>query len=231
MSAGRKNNKDNLNKVIGISIFSAFAFVVALVCNIIPPVAGFLSLDAKDAVISVAAFVYGPISGVIISLVAALLEFLTFSTTGWYGLVMNFASSAVFSLTAALIYKFRRNINGALIGYLSAIITTAGLMLLLNRFVTPVYLFEYLGIMPKEAATEYVIGIIPTILLPFNLAKSMLNAAVAMLLYKPIVTALRKAKIASGSQNAVKFNRSSVIILIVGAVVLAASITILLLIW
>ena len=215
---------------MGVAIFSALAYVVALVCNVIPPVSGFLSLDVKDAVISIAAFIYGPISGVLIAFIAAFIEFLTFSTTAWYGFIMNFASSAVFSLVAAFIYKFKRTLNGALIGYLSAVILTTGVMLILNNFVTPIYLVEFMK-MPESVAIDTVIDLLPKVLLPFNLAKSIMNAAVAMLLYKPIVSALRKAKIAHGGKSTVSFNKGSVVILIVGGVALATSITILLLIW
>lgn len=222
--------KYDTKKYVGMAIFSALAFVIALVCNIIPPVAGFLSLDAKDAVIAIASFVYGPISAVVISFIAAFIEFITFSTTGWYGLVMNFASSAVFSLTASLIYKKLRSLNGALISFLAAVAATAGVMLILNRFVTPVYLFDYLGAMPEDVAVDYVKGILPTILLPFNFAKALLNSSVAMLLYKPAVSALRRMGIISkGSKTT--FNKSSVIIIIVGVLALAAALTILLIIW
>ena len=225
-----KNNNYDTKKYIGIAIFSAFAFVVALVCNVIPAVAGFLSLDVKDSVIAIASFVYGPISAVIISFIAAFIELITFSTTGWYGFVMNFASSAVFSLTASLIYKKLRNLNGALISFGAAIVLTTSVMLVLNKFVTPIYLFDYVGAMPENAAREYVTSILPTILLPFNFAKALLNSSVAMLLYKPIVTALRKAKIANlgGSTT---FNKGSIIIISVGAGALVASMTILLIIW
>ncbi len=221
--------KIDTKKYIGIAIFSALAFVVALVCNVIPPVAGFLSLDCKDAVIAIASFVYGPISAVLISLIAALIEFLTFSTTGWYGLVMNFASSAVFSLTAALIYKKIRNINGALIAFFAATTATTGVMLLLNRFVTPIYLFDYLRVMPENAAREYVISILPTILLPFNFAKSLLNSSLAMLLYKPLSVALKKAGIVKG-QGSMSFNKSSIVIIISGMIALAAAVALLIVI-
>ncbi len=225
-----KKTKNETQKYIGIAVFSALAFIVAFVCNIIPPVAGFLSLDCKDAVIAIASFIYGPVSAVLISLIAALIEFLTFSTTGWYGLVMNFASSAVFSLTAALIYKKKRNLNGALISFFSAVVLTTGVMLLLNRFVTPVYLFDYLGAMPKAAAEEYVISLLPKVLLPFNFAKSLLNSSVAMLLYKPLSVALKKAKIAKG-EGSMKFNKSSAIIIGVGVIALIVSLAVLLIIW
>lgn len=226
----KKIKKFDTKKYIGIAIFSAFAFVVALICNVIPAVAGFLSLDVKDSVIAIASFVYGPISAVIISFIAAFIELITFSTTGWYGFVMNFASSAVFSLTASLIYKKMRSINGALISFGAAIVLTTSVMLLLNKFVTPIYLFDYVGAMPEGAARDYVSSILPTVLLPFNFAKALLNSAVAMLLYKPIVTALRKAKIANlgGSTS---FNKGSVVIISVGAVALIAALIILLVIW
>ena len=239
-----KRNSQDTEKYIGIAIFSALAFVVALVCNVIPPIAGFLSLDVKDSVIAIASFIYGPIAAVAISFIAALIELITFSTTGWYGFVMNFASSAVFSLTASLIYRRHRNINGALISFFAAVIATTGVMLLLNKFVTPIYLFDYLGIMPEAAAKEYVTNILPTVLLPFNFAKSLLNSAVAMMLYKPLSRALKKAKLAltdavkivakdvasEGSApvaDPATFNKNSVIILAVGSVALVASVLIL----
>jgi riboflavin transporter FmnP len=236
--------KYDLKKYIGIAVFAALAYVTAFICNVIPPVAGFLSLDAKDAVIAIASFVFGPISAVIISFLAAFIELFTFSTTGWYGFVMNFASSAVFSLTASLIYSRHRNINGALASFFAAVISTTGVMLLLNKFVTPIYLFDYLGAMPEAAAREYVMSILPTILLPFNFAKSLLNSAVAMMLYKPLSRALKKAKLAladkvkivakdvTGDDSApaadpATFNKNSVLILAVGSVALIASVLIL----
>lgn len=184
-------NSIKLKKLVGISVFSALAVVVALVCNVIPPVAGFLSLDAKDAVISIAAFIWGPVSGVMIAFIAAFIEFITFSTTGWYGFIMNFASSAVFSLTAASIYKLKRTQNGALVGLLCSVVATTAVMLLLNSLVTPYYLI-YIG-MDSEAAKAMVKELLPTVLLLFNFAKALLNTGITILLYKPIITALRRA--------------------------------------
>ena len=226
----KKINSDT-KKVVGIAVFAALAYVVALICNIIPPVAGFLSLDVKDAVIAMAAFVFGPISAVVISFIAALVEFITitFSTTGWYGFVMNFASSATFSLTASLIYRSKKTLNFAIIGFFSAVALTTGIMLLLNIFVTPLYLVQFRG-MPPAVADSTVIELLAKVLLPFNFAKSLLNSAVAMLLYKPITEALRRARLIEGGKKIV-FNRNSVIILITGGVALVLSLVILLIIW
>ena len=225
-------NKKNtyLEKTVGVAIFSALAVVIALACSAIPKVQGFLSLDVKDAVISIAAFIYGPTAGVLIAFIAAFIEFLTFSTTAWYGFIMNFASSAVFALVAASIYKFRRTLNGALAGYLLAVIATTGVMLLLNNYVTPVYLMEFMK-MPESVASQTVVELLPKVLLPFNLAKSILNASIAMLIYKPIVIALRRSGIASGGKNGVTFNRASVVIIAVGLAAMTTALTILFIIW
>ena len=224
-----KTKKNSTKTYVGIGIFSALAFVVAWVCNIIPPVAGFLSLDVKDAVIAMASFIFGPISAVIISFIAAFIEFVTFSTTGWYGLVMNFASSAVFSLTASLIYRSRKTLNSALIGFLGAVVATTGVMLLLNVFVTPLYLVQFIG-MPESVATKTVTDMLAKVLLPFNFAKSLLNSASAMLLYKPLTEALRRARLIEGGKK-IAFNKNSVIILITGGVSLVLALIILLIIW
>ena len=219
-----KTRNFDLKKVCGIAIFSELAFVVDLVCNVIPPIAGFLSLDVKDAVIAIASFIYGPISAVLISFIAAFIELLTFSTTGWYGFVMNFVSSAVFSLAASLIYRKIRSINGAIVAFFAAVIATTGVMLILNIFVTPIYLFDYLKIMPEAAAREYVMSILPTILLPFNASKALLNSSVAMLLYKPLTVALAKAKLVQGKATKLTFNKYSIVIIVIGTLALAAAI-------
>ena len=218
----KNTRKINTEKMAGIAIFSALAFVVSLVVRF--PVQ-FLTFDAKDAVITIAAFVYGPLSAVIISFLAALIEMITISTTGWYGFLMNFASSAVFSLTASLIYTKKRNLNGAIISLYSAIGATVGVMLLLNLLVTPLYL-QYVG---APITIADMVAMLPTLLLPFNFAKALMNSAIVMLLYKPLVTALKRLNIVKTKGEkapSMTFNRTTKIILILGAVGVVLSITI-----
>ena len=225
----RKNKNKTLEKVVGIAIFSALALVVALVCNVIPPVQGFLSLDVKDAVITIAAFTYGPVSAVCISFISALIELLTFSTTGWYGFVMNFVSSAVFSLTATLLYMRRRTLNGALAALFAAVVATTGAMLLLNTFVTPLYLVTK-GL-ALDVAKQSVADMLPKILLPFNFAKTMLNGSVLMLMYKPVTIAMSGAGLIEKKNASISFNKSSAVILAIGIATLATALAILLILW
>ena len=212
----KTKNSTIIKTAVGIAVFSALAFIVSFVFRL--PVM-FLTFDAKDAIIAIASFIYGPISGIIMALIAALLELVSVSDTGIYGFIMNFASSATFALVASIIYKFKRNFVGSIIGLYSAVAATTAVMMLLNTFVTP----YYMGV-PQAAVIE----MLPTVLLPFNLAKSLMNAAIAMLLYKPIIYSLRRAKLVSFSSGdrSYGFNRRSVITLIIGGITLAVAIVI-----
>ena len=223
----KKTKNSMIRTVTGVGIFSALAFITTLVCKLIPSVGGFLSLDAKDSVIAIASFIYGPIVAPIISLVSAFIEFVTISDTGWYGFVMNFASSATFSLVASLTYKYKKSFNGAIIGFASAVVVTTGVMLLLNIFVTPVY-FVSIGV---PMTRDTVIEMLPRLLLPFNFAKSLINSALALLLYKPIINAMRSAHLVPKSEHKTEFNRSSILTLIIGGVSLFSALLVLLIIW
>lgn len=222
-SSKRTRDREKNRRYVGIAVFSALSFIVALVCQIIPPVAGFLSLDFKDAVIAMASFVYGPLSAVLIALIAAFIEFVTISSTGWYGFIMNFASSAAFSLVASLIYKRKKTLNGALVGFLAAIIATTSVMLLLNIFVTPLYMAQ-IGV-PLDTAG--IIEMIPLVLLPFNLSKAVINSSLAMMLYKPISSSLRRIGFVTGDAKRMQFNRASLFITVGGVIVIAVAVLVL----
>lgn len=210
----KTNTNQNLRYLTGVAIFAAFAFGVTLVFRI--PV-GFLTFDAKDAVITVAAFVWGPLAALPMALIAAALELVTISSTGWYGFVMNVASTLSFALTASLIYKMKRTRNGSIIAIYSAVVAVCAVMMVMNIFVTPFYMGVPRGV---------VVDLIPTLLLPFNFAKAMLNGAIVVLIYKPAVTALRLVGLAKGSASGkdLKLNKNSAVMLVVGAITLTVAV-------
>lgn len=210
----KTNTNQNLRYLTGVAIFAALAFGVTLVFRI--PV-GFLTFDAKDAVITVAAFIWGPLAAIPMALIAAALELVTISSTGWYGFVMNVASTLSFALTASLIYKAKRTRNGSIIAIYSAVVSVCAVMMLMNLFVTPFYMGVPRGV---------VADLIPTLLLPFNFAKAMLNGAIVVLIYKPAVTALRLVGLAKGSASGkdLKLNKNSAVMLVVGAITLTVAV-------
>lgn len=212
MKTERKHNI-NVKTLVGMAMFAALAYGVTFVFRI--PVS-FLTFDAKDAVLTVASFIYGPLAAIVMALIPALIELITISGTGLWGFIMNFASSLCFAFTASVIYKYKRSLNGAIIGIFASVLTTTALMMLLNIFVTPVYM---------GVSREAVIELLPSLLFPFNLAKTMMNAAITMLIYKPISIAMKRAHLINGNFD-LRFNKQSVIMLVCGTVTLAAAIVI-----
>lgn len=218
------NRSEIIKKICGIGVFAALAYITTFICKLIPNVAGFLSIDAKDAVIAIASFVYGPVAAPIIALIVAFVEFITISTTGIWGLVMNFTSSATFSLVVSLIYKLRKTFNGAILGFAVATVTTTAVMIALNPIIIPLYPYV-------DWSAADVVRIIPTVLLPFNFAKTLMNSAIAMLLYKPIINAMRAARLVKRAEHKTEFNKTSLLTLIVGGVSLLCALVILIIIW
>ena len=114
-----KQRSYKIKRMVMIALFCALAFIIVFVFRL---KVLFLTFDAKDAVIALAGLLFGPAASLLISFVVATLE-LGISETGIYGAIMNFISSATFSCTVSLIYKYKRNIKGAVIGLVSAAVS------------------------------------------------------------------------------------------------------------
>ncbi len=181
------------------AIFCALAFVVSLVPM---PKVMFLTFDIKDTLIIMAGMLFGPSSALSISVAIPLLEMIFTSVTGPWGMLMNFLSSASFAVVGALIYKKKKTLSGAILGLLSAVLSQVAVMIVANLLITPIYM---------GASRETVIGLLLPLFLPFNLTKAVLNASLAMMLYKPISNILKRAHILSGIPD-FKFTQKSMII-------------------
>lgn len=176
--------KNNTKRLTMIGMLCAVAYVAMAVGRI--PMVLFLKYDPKDVVIAIGGLIFGPITAFLVSLVVSLVEMFTISDTGIWGLIMNIISSCSFACTAAFIYKKKHSLSGAVIGLLGGVAFMVMVMMLWNYLITPIYMGY-----PRE---EVVKLLIPAFL-PFNLIKGGLNAAITMLLYKPVVTALRRANL------------------------------------
>lgn len=187
MNKSYKN--DYINKIVLCGVFAAFAYVCVCVFRI---KVEFLTLDIKDAVITTAAMLISPIAGVVISLVVALIEMVTISSTFLYGFIMNFLSSATLSVVASLIYKQKKTLRYAILGLVCAVFSVTAVMMLANIFITPHFMVT---------TADKVIVLIPKLLLPFNFTKATLNAAIVMIIYKPLSEALAKNGIIKKSKS------------------------------
>lgn len=190
-----------------LGLFSAFAYVLTVFIRIPISSVEFLKYDPKDIIIVILGFISGPVSAFAVAVVSSLVEAITVSTTGIIGFIMNVLSTSAFACTASIIYKKKRTLGGAVLGLISGVILTCGVMLLWNYLVTPFHM---------GVAREIVTSMLLPVFLPFNLIKGSINAALAMLLYKPVVKALKSTKLMEGteSKSDVKFSVIAICVLV-----------------
>ena len=191
----------------------AISYILMLLSKLVPQVAGFLQFDAKDVTITIGGFLLGPVYAIILSLVVSFLEFISVSHTGPIGLVMNFISTATFCGVASLVYYHKRTFSKAFWGLILATIALTTVMLLWNYYVTPIYMK-----IPREA----VVAMLPTIFLPFNIIKGLINSALIMILYRPVVDVIRRMGLSGISNTSPKKKLSPT--LVVGVIILSISI-------
>ena len=190
-----------------IGMLCAIAFVIVAFVRI--PVVAFLKYEPKDVVITIGGFLFGPLSAFLISAVVSLVEMVTISDTGIIGCIMNLLSTCAFACTAAFVYKKKHTLKGAIVGLLAGIAVMVGLMLLWNYLITPYYMGY-----PREAVAAMLVPVF----LPFNLLKGGLNAGITLLIYKPVVGALRRAKLLEAPAQAAP-KKGNLGVMLVGALV------------
>lgn len=185
-------------KLTAIGMLCALAYIVVVVGRFPIGFVDFLKYDPKDIVIVIGGFIYGPLASFAISAVVSIVEMFTISETGVIGMIMNIISTCSFACTAAFLYKKRHDMTGAVLGLVAGCALMAVAMVLWNYLITPLYMGY-----PREAVAEMLLPVF----LPFNLVKGSLNAGITVLLYKPVVTALRRAHlIEAGSSKKAKVN-------------------------
>ena len=185
-----------------LAMLTAIAY--ALVCTVRIPIVLFLKYEPKDVIITIGGFLMGPMAVLISSSVVALIEMFTVSDTGIIGCIMNFLSTCSFAFTAALIYKRRHTIAGAIMGLVAGTVIMVATMLLWNYLITPLY-------MTGTSRSDIAAMLVP-VFLPFNLLKAGLNSAFILLLYKPLVVSLRKAGLLPATGSGARSSKSGVMI-------------------
>lgn len=203
---------EQIRKLTVLAMLTALAYVAVALLRI--PAVSFLKYEPKDVIIAFGGFLYGPLSALCISVLVSFVEMLTISDTGWIGFVMNVLSSVAFACTAAWVYRRRHTLGGAVLGLVLGALLTTAVMLLWNYALTPLYL----GTPRADVA-----AMLLPIFLPFNLFKGTLNAALTVLLYRPLVQGLRRAGLFPHSEAVAVPKKSGkyLLWLICAAVVLA----------
>lgn len=212
------NTTQKTRKLTIMAMLCALAFVAVLAIRIpLIPIVTFLEYEPKDIIILTGGFIFGPLSAALISIIVSFVEMFTISSTGFIGLVMNILSTIAYVCPAAYFYRRRHSMKGALVGMIGGTLLMTLLMVVWNYLITPIYMGY-----PREAVVDL---LLPAII-PFNLLKGGINTALTMLIYKPLVTTLRKSGLLcnSSEETSAETRKSGLGSILAGGIILATCI-------
>ena len=160
----------NRQKTMKLAKMGMLVAISILLVNIHFPIFGpvaFLEYDPADIPILIGGFAFGPLAGVCITIVTAILQGLTVSAqSGLYGILMHIVATSTLVLVSSTIYKMKKNRKMAVLGLLCGTLAMTAIMIPANYLITP-----YFMNVPKQAIT----GILPFIV-GFNLIKAGVNS-------------------------------------------------------
>lgn len=169
----------NTKKLTTLGVMGALSVILAMLVHF--PIFGaapFLEYDPADIPIFIAAFMFGPVAGLVLTLVVSLVQGLTVSaSSGMIGVLMHFLSTGAFVLVAGNIYLRNRTRKGAVLSLAAGVIAMVIIMTLWNIIFTPIFMK-----VPRQAVVEL---LLPAII-PFNFIKAGGNAVITLLVYKKI---------------------------------------------
>lgn len=167
----------NTVKLAKMAMLVAIALILVNFRFPIFPVVAFLEYDPADIPILIGTFAFGPAAGLMITVVASVLQGLTISAhSGLYGILMHIIATGTFVIVAGLIYKKNKTKKGAVLAIAIGAIAMVAVMAPANYFITP----YFMGV-PREA----VVALFPFIL-GFNAIKAGVNGVITFFLYKRV---------------------------------------------
>ena len=182
----------DIKKLTKIALLCAISVVSMMFIKIpLIPSANFLTYDPSSVFIVAGALIFGPVTGIIMSVIVGFIQMFVTSgaSTGLWGVLMYIIATISFMLPPAILYKRGttpiKSIVWLIIGLVIGVIVTIAVMIGLNILITPLY---------TGAPREVVMGMIIPIILPFNSIKLLLNSGLILffLLGKTITKLIKK---------------------------------------
>lgn len=191
----------SLKYLTKISVLSVIAAVLMLFEFPLPFAPSFYKLDFSEIAVLISGFALGPAAGVITEFLKILLNLIMNGTaTAFVGEISNFSIGVAFVLPASLVYKYRKNLSGAIIGMVAGTLSLTVLGALINYYVmVPAYAKFF---MPMEVIVglgnkvngriDSLLSLILLATVPFNFLKGVLCSLLTALIYKKVSPILHK---------------------------------------
>lgn len=168
-------------KLVIVAMLGAISFVLMFFEFPILPMFSFLKIDFSDVPVLLSAFIFGPISGILVAVIRSLLNLLIKGAelTRLVGNIAGLLASIAYMLP--IYYIFRKSMKKGMqfLGMASGVVAMTIVMSIANYFVImPLYL-KLGGLPPGTSVSQMVVAAI----IPFNLLKgAIVSVAFAVIL-------------------------------------------------
>ncbi len=195
----KKESKKRLDMRVltAIGMLSAISFVLMLLDFPAPFMPPFIKMDISDLPALIGGLAYGPMAGMMISLIKNVLH-LPMSQTAWVGEISNFILSSMFVVTAAFFYKRKKTKKHAIIGSVIGALAMAIASVISNYYIIyPIYsnflpidqiIAMYQEIAPSigTKGNDPLFQCLLVFNAPFTFIKAMLSVVLTIFIYKPL---------------------------------------------
>lgn len=171
--------KKRIDFITKVGVFSAIAFVLQIMGNLLPKVGGFLEIEFSDLPALIMSLALGPWAGVAVEFIKNLLHAITMNSTGFVGDFANFVINGIFVFVCGSIYQKNRTKKGAVIALSVSTIALVISAFFVNLFVM---LPLYMGNLPFETRLNTDLFTIA----PFNFVRGCVLSVITIFIYKKI---------------------------------------------
>lgn len=162
-----------------VALLGAVAFAFMYFEFPLPFFPQFLKYDPSEVPALIATFALGPLAGLSVEAIKALLIgfFRSGTIGGPFGIFMNFLAGITLVGVAGVYYLIEHTKAGAIKSLVFGVLAMSGMMIVANILLTPIFFG-----LPREQ----VIALVVPALLPFNLLKGAVSSLVTYYVYKRI---------------------------------------------
>ena len=173
---------EKVRKLVTMAMLAALSIVLVYVIHFpIFPAASFLEYDPADIPILIGTFAYGPLAGVLLTVVVSVIQGMTVSSA------MHIFATSILVLVAGNIYRVKHTKKGAVLALICGVLAMTAGMVVFNYFITPYFITPDLADTAAVAANrEFVKTLLVPVIVPFNLIKAGVNSVVTFLVYKTV---------------------------------------------
>lgn len=169
------SNRWETRQLVTMALMCAVAALVSFLQIPLIPGVPFLTYDPSLVPAMVCGFAFGPGAGVAVGSMAAVIHGLILGE--WVGSLMNIVATLCFVGPAAFIYHRHRTFKGALVGLAAGVIGAV-----LGAFAANLTI----GVAFWYGSVDVIMPLLLPAILPFNLVKGFVNAALTGIVYKAI---------------------------------------------